>query len=156
MPGDDGVKKGKRKQKDESLQDALRQLDEAKQAGLAAVRAAEEVAAARQQLGQHQGYGGGNSGGNEGEMPQQFIGSLSDLDVNFDPMSAPPPAFAGVCVVHRFPEYVLIDFGSIDPLRVEPTGPGAGRAMLQHVGRLCLPVSVAKRLVQDLGRTLGD
>src|SRR5688572_24214601 len=99
MPGDDGVKKGKRKQKDENLQDALRQLDEAKQAGLAAVRAAEEVAAARQALGGHQGFGGGGNfgGGNEGEMPQQFIGSLSDLDVNFDPMSAPPPAFAGVC-----------------------------------------------------------
>ncbi len=85
----------------------------------------------------------------------QVTGSISQLEVAFDPTSAPPPVFAGVAVVHRFPEYILIDLGSIDPLQIKPAENGGQKAALQHVGRVCLPESTARRLLADLTNIYG-
>lgn len=71
------------------------------------------------------------------------------ITAEFTPGLAPSPAFASVCVVNRFPEYVLLDFGSIDPLRMEPIE-GGHRAMLQHVGRVVMPEHAARRLLAEL------
>jgi hypothetical protein len=75
------------------------------------------------------------------------------IHVEFMPGLAPPPAFASVAVVNRFPEYVLVDFGSIDPLQMEPVK-GGQRATLQHVGRVVLPTQAAQRLMEELKRVL--
>lgn len=111
------------------------------------VRTGNEALAAASAAAQAQGFS--PIGG------RQLTGSINQLEVSFPQTTAPPPAFAGVCVVHRFPEYVLIDFGSIDPLQVEPTGTGQ-KALLQHVGRICLPESTAKRLMLDLAGIYGQ
>jgi hypothetical protein len=78
-----------------------------------------------------------------------------NFTVEFTPGLAPPPAFASVCVVNRFPEYVLLDFGSIDPLMLEPIQ-GGQKATLQHTGRVVLPESAAKRLLNELRNLYGD
>ncbi|GIW71296.1 MAG: hypothetical protein KatS3mg102_0838 [Planctomycetota bacterium] len=84
--------------------------------------------------------------GGQGEM---------SITVEFTPGLAPPPAFASVCVVNRFPEYVLLDFGSIDPLMMEPVK-GGQKATLQHVGRVVLPESAARRLLRELAALYGQ
>ncbi|MFC1706479.1 hypothetical protein ACFL59_06590 [Planctomycetota bacterium] len=77
------------------------------------------------------------------------------IQVEFTPGLAPPPAFASVCMVNRFPEYVLLDFGAIDPLMMEPMK-GGQKATLQHVGRVVMPESAAKRMLAELKRIYGD
>jgi hypothetical protein len=83
-----------------------------------------------------------------------MTGPISSLTVEFPANTVPAPAFAGVCVVHKFPEYVLIDFGSIDPLNTAD-GPEGKKALLQHVGRIALPDSAGRRLFQALGEHFG-
>lgn len=170
MPGDDVVKRKKGADKVASagaeLDRATQELDQVtKQATEAIAKAQQAVLQAHAQSGPGRAPGagpvrggtlgagtGGAMGGNSG---QHLTGSISSLEVSFDPTSAPPPAFAGVAVVHRFPEYVLVDFGSIDPLQIEPTATGQ-KAMLQHVGRVCLPESTARRLLMDLQNIYGQ
>jgi hypothetical protein len=80
----------------------------------------------------------------------------TEITVEFPRGSAPAPAFCSFSIVHRFPEYVVLDLGAIDPLQMQPV-PGAGghKAMLQHIARVCLPDSTAKQLWQELGTALG-
>lgn len=78
-----------------------------------------------------------------------------NIQVEFTPGLAPAPAFASVCVVNRFPDYLLLDFGSIDPLMMEPIK-GGQKATLQHVGRVAMPVGAARQMFQELRRVLGE
>jgi hypothetical protein len=143
MAGDDpnrNKKKGKKSDPMSDFQRAAQQFQEVtKQAGEVLEQASAHARA--QQAGQQ---GGG-----------KLTGSISSLNVNFPSTSAPPPAFAGVCVVHKFPEYVLIDFGSIDPLQTEEAPGGVMNAVLQHVGRIALPDSAARQLFARLGEHYG-
>ncbi|RME75627.1 MAG: hypothetical protein D6776_02780, partial [Planctomycetota bacterium] len=86
---------------------------------------------------------------------QAAEGQGANFTVEFTPGLAPPPAFASVCVVSRFPEYILLDFGSIDPHMVEPIQ-GGQKATLQHTGRVAMPESAARRLLQELQSLFGQ
>ncbi len=79
----------------------------------------------------------------------------AEITVEFPRGAAPNPAFCSFCVVHRFPEYVIIDMGSIDPLAMQPLPGGGHRATLQHIGRVCLTDSAARQLWRELGTALG-
>ena len=77
------------------------------------------------------------------------------IQVEFLPGLAPPPAFASVVIVNRFPDHLLLDFGSMDPLQMKPIA-GGQKATLQHVGRIAMPESAARRLLGELQRILGE
>jgi hypothetical protein len=170
MPGDDIGKKGKK----EALRSAVAQAKQAtadfKQAAQHAENVVQALGGAVQAKQAAQGVQGQAQAvaaqaakakaaleqqGLEPVSTREVTGSMANLEVEFPPQNPPPPAFAGVCVVHRFPEYVLIDFGSIDPLQVTNV-PGGQKAVLQHVGRICLPEQTAKRLFLDLANHFGS
>lgn len=78
-----------------------------------------------------------------------------EITVEFPHGPSPMPAFASFVMVHRLPTYVLVDLGSIDPLSVQREAGGQQRAVLQHVGRICLPDATARVLMQQLATALG-
>jgi hypothetical protein len=165
------VKKGKRggeggERAAGEMAAAARQFEQATRGAADVIAQAEKaLAEARAQAGMPAGAAAGDpiagaaaAAAAQGFAPvggRQITGSIAQLEVSFPQTTAPPPAFASVCVVHRFPEYVLVDFGSIDPLQLESTATGQ-KALLQHVGRICLPESTARRLLVDLAGIYGQ
>jgi hypothetical protein len=96
--------------------------------------------------------------GKEGEAVSAEPGAPAPIGITVEfprGVGAPVPAFVSYCMVHRLPEYVLLDLGSLDPLTMEPAE-GGQRAYLQHVGRVCMPEGVARRLLRDLAAALGE
>lgn len=90
--------------------------------------------------------------------PEADEGERLHIEVEFTPGLAPTPAFASYCSVNRFPDYLLLDFGSLDPLMMETIkGTKGGRkATLQYVGRISMPVSAARQMWAELGRAIGE
>lgn len=75
------------------------------------------------------------------------------IQVEFTPGLAPTPAFASVAVVNRFPDYIIMDFGAIDPHMMEPIK-GGQKAVLQHVGRIAMPMTAARQLYGELAKII--